>query len=149
MQLDPAAFPAQQWNWHANVDRGVTIYRSKMVQSMGARQRAQAVLNNQFAAALAAVNADRAAKHLPHLGGHALALADMTHNQHIRDAIRRYNGGTEYKYGGRYVPNLHTDTVQFVGLNGWIPVHHAVNAAYVTQVRTCAGLPALALPVPP
>ena len=63
-QDDPATFPAQQWNWIANVTRGVQVYRTGLGAAESLLQDEQDRLNSEWQKARDVVDAYRKAHHL-------------------------------------------------------------------------------------
>ena len=55
-QKDPSSFPAQQWDWHANVDSGITVYDEDLAGARGWRQAEQVRLSAELTAVLQLVN---------------------------------------------------------------------------------------------
>ena len=61
-QKDPSSFPAQQWDWHANVDAGIAVYQENLAGAKLWRQAEQVRLSGELMAALQVVNHARAAQ---------------------------------------------------------------------------------------
>jgi hypothetical protein len=136
-QKDPSAFPSQQWNWQANVLAGIAVYQQGYAAAGQSRGRAQHALNQQLSNLLNVVNRARAAAHLPPLHLNAILVPDFTPDQRVRDAIRRYNGGTEYEFDAVYVAANHGLDVSLTGSLTWVKIRHATNPHYVEDVLGC------------
>lgn len=105
---DPGTFPLHAWNWHANVDAGVTEYRQKRstFSHRITRQHWQNYVDQTAADAAGVVNANRA-RHTPPLP----ALAPPRHHvpepspqQYLLDGLQWYNGGMGLRYDAAWVP---------------------------------------------
>jgi len=171
-QLDPADFPSQQWDWQANELRGIALFHEKLSAARAWSGREQSRLDHRRAAVLAAVKAPRAAQHLPPLViariivpalsvDQPLVIARiivpaLSVDQVLRDAIRAYNGGHQYRFNADYVIDANGTTVTRTGMpqwvegpglrwkaaadlkkpSSWVPVA-AANKNYVKNVLTC------------
>ena len=136
-QLDPAQFPGQQWDWKANVLGGIRLFQSDYHAAQQVGQKTQAKLDKQRAAVLASVNQARAAQGLPPVTADRVLVPDLTTDQLEREAIRRYNGGTEYRFDASYVAGRGGLTVSIAGSREWVQVKHAKNPNYVERVLSC------------
>jgi hypothetical protein len=136
-QLDPAEFPAQQWDWKTNVSGGIALFRSDYQAARKVAQKAQAKLDQQRTSVLAAVNRARAAQGLPKTTVERVLVPDLSTDQLEREAIRRYNGGTEYRFDAGYAASASGLTVRITGSQQWVQVKHKQNADYVERVLSC------------
>ena len=143
-QKDPASWPDQQWDWHANVDAGVAewaadIAGSRQLVPVDEQRRVRRELTNalgdvhQGAVVLSTGNAQ-----LPPLP----TVPDITTDQHRLDAISRYNAGAKsagiYAFDSHYAVSDDKRSVIRIGSSAWIHRHDR-NLAYVQQVLRCPG----------
>jgi hypothetical protein len=133
-QLNPAAFPAQQWNWLANVQAGIKAYEAAYSAALGARAAAQRALDRQRAAILATVNALRKQQGLPPTNVKRIMVPAMMAVQLERDAISRYNSWPGYYFNAQYVEGAKL-TVTITGTLRWAVAKQS--AGYVQQVLAC------------
>ena len=98
-QLDPAAFPARQWDWTQNVLGGVQEYQMDLAAATAWPGIEQARLTDEYLTAVNLVKATAAAKHLPPpvIPGLVLIPPEPAPYSGIdgvtADAITRYNTG--------------------------------------------------------
>jgi hypothetical protein len=104
-QQDPAHLltPDEYWNWQANMQSGVAEFHRKLLEATRWTQAEQARLDARLHAALKRANADRAAHHLPPLHVNPIQVPQLTNQQLIYQAIRYYNGQSEYHFDADYV----------------------------------------------
>ncbi|WP_131735434.1 hypothetical protein [Actinomadura roseirufa] len=162
MQLDPAAYPAEQWNWQTNMLDGIALFNQKKAIASGYPGKVKAALDKQRSTVIKTVlpplNKRRAA-HKPVL--RPLTPADVpvatvpafSATQLMQDAIRGYNGyaGKPAKPGGKR-PIVHQFTfdahyattpgltVALAGSHSWRPTPPAAfnaNPYYVQEVQSC------------
>lgn len=134
-QINPAAFPAQQWNWQANVQAGIKAFQAAYTAALGARAAAQYVLDHQRAAVLSTVNALRKKKGLPLISVKRIVVPAMTAAELERDAISRYHSGPEYYFNAQYVEGANL-TVKITGTRQWAVTKQA-DPRYAQQVLAC------------
>jgi hypothetical protein len=128
-QLDPAAFPGQQWDWTQNVSGGVAEYQRDLTAAQALRQDEQARLDNERHMALTLVNAARAA-HNPPLPPITVAreivpaeAATYPVPPVTADAITRYNTGTRwstYYFSYHYLASADNLHVLTQGTRQWV-----------------------------
>ncbi|MCP2341564.1 hypothetical protein [Actinomadura rupiterrae] len=162
MQLDPADYPTQQWNWKTNVLGGIALYNSQKGAASRYPGKVQAALNAQrdtiIRTVLPTLNKQRAAHKpaLPVLKPSDIPVATVpafTADQLTQDAIRGYNGfvGKPLKRGGK-TTILHQFTfdarysvtadleVILAGSHTWKPTPPSgfnANPYYVQEVLAC------------
>lgn len=154
MQIDPATFPNIQWNWHDNIDAGVTKFYANKENARTYYERVQANKDLQLVdhtvtknkktehvtGLLTTVNANRAKKHLKPLTPANVKVKFVTqfsHDELERDAIRQYNGGHEYIFPAEYAITSNGLNITVTGQQKWIEGPHTHNPNYVNQVLTC------------
>jgi hypothetical protein len=106
MQLDPATFPGQQWNWQTNVLGGIQLFLSKRPTAAAWPGKEQKRIDTLRGHDLKVVNATRAAHHLKPITVKRVLVPAYTQAQLIRDMLRGYNG---YGSGHQFVfaPGYH------------------------------------------
>ena len=128
-QDDPATFPAQQWNWIANVTRGVQVYRTGLGAAESLLQDEQDRLNSEWQKARDVVDAYRKAHHLgnvnmPKLVEIPAEPAPYAHLDGVTaDAITRYNTGPGYSlfyFGYHYLATTNNLHVVTQGTPKWV-----------------------------
>ena len=119
-QLDPAQFPAQQWNWKENELGGIQTFHQKLAIAQAWRGREQQRLDSKRNAVLARANQNRAAQGLPPTNGGRIVVPALTVQQLGRDAIRAYNGGHQYYFDAHYVLGANGISVAILGTRQWV-----------------------------
>ena len=119
-QKDPSSFPAQQWDWHANVDAGIAVYQENLAGAKLWRQAEQVRLSGELMAALQVVNHARRLKNMKVLRLAPPKVPPLTAAQTEREAIRRYNGENEYRFDLNYVVSTNHLSVKTVGKGKWV-----------------------------
>jgi hypothetical protein len=145
MQLDPASFPGQQWNWHSNVLGGIRLYAEKKALAAAWPSREQAIIDALRAKDLNIVNAARAAKHLKPITVRRVMVTPETPAQLAEDVIRGYNGyGSpaiyhQYTFAPRYVISADHLNLTVSGTPRWAPtvIPAKYNPHYVQNVLNC------------
>jgi len=118
-QKDPAIFPIQQWNWHANVQAGIAVYNEALAGAKEWRQAEQVRLSAELTAVLRIVNHQRALRGMKGVRMAPRKVPPLTSAQVEREAIRRYNGGDEYRFDLHYVVSANHLSVKIVGKGKW------------------------------
>jgi hypothetical protein len=118
-QKDPSSFPAGQWDWHANVDSGITVYDENLAGARLWRQAEQVRLSAQLAAVLQVVNGLRAHRGMKMIRAVPRRVPQLNKAQLQREAIRRYNGENEYHFNLQYVVSSNHLMVRTVGTGKW------------------------------
>ena len=119
-QKDPSSFPAQQWNWHANVDAGLAVYHENLTGARGWRQAEQVRLSGELTAVLEIVNRQRAGRGMKAVKMAPRRIPPLTATQIQREAIRGYNGEDEYRFNLHYVVSKNHLSVKTVGTGKWV-----------------------------
>ncbi len=119
-QKDPASFPAQQWDWHANVQSGISVYQEDKAAAKGWRQAEQVRLSGELTAVLKVVNGLRAQRGMKILRTVALRVPPLSTAQLQREAIRRYNGENEFRFNLHYVISSNHLMVKTAGTGKWV-----------------------------
>lgn len=148
-QVDPAAFPAQQWNWQTNLLGGLAVFHQKLTSARGWAGREQQRLDHRRQAALAAA-------HQPANAVPRLIVPALTDVQLQRETVRLYNGNHQFRFDADYIVRVGPGgpAVVIVGTRQWVesPGHWrtpanlvqpsqwvpAANPNYVNQVLGCA-----------
>jgi len=142
MQLDPASFPNQQWDWQQNIFGGINLYREKKRIASNWPVHEFERVAAERAHDIHRVNSARLAHHLPPISMPPADVPNYTADQLQRDTIRGYNGygsGSryhEYTYNSGYVisPDHLTLTVSNPG---WVTTPGLTNPGYVDNVLGC------------
>jgi hypothetical protein len=145
MQLDPATFPTQQWDWHANILRGIDIFvNEKLPRAAAWRGKRQDALDKVRAADLASVNAARKAKKMPpQANPPKITVAAYTAAELDADTIRGYNGyggGHQFVWGQQYKKSDDGLQLTVTGDPKWeknTAIPPKDNPNYVDQVLAC------------
>ncbi|HTT92968.1 MAG TPA: hypothetical protein VMF65_25665 [Acidimicrobiales bacterium] len=119
-QRDPSSFPAQQWDWHDNVDAGIAVYQETLAGARTWRQAEQVRLSGQLTAVLKLVNHQRKAKKMKPLASAPRLVPALSAEEVKREAIRRYNGENEYHFNFQYVASRNHLSVVTVGTGKWV-----------------------------
>jgi hypothetical protein len=119
-QKDPSRFPAQQWDWHGNVDSGISVYDGDLAGARGWRQAEQVRLSSELTAVLEVVNRLRSLRGMKLIRTAPLRVPHLTTAQVQREAIRRYNGENEYHFNLQYVDSSNHLMVKTVGTGKWV-----------------------------
>jgi hypothetical protein len=147
MQLDPADFPEEQWDWQSNVLGGISLFAEKKAFAAAWPAREQVLINELRARDLRIVNAARAAKNLKPITVREVLVSDHpeTTGQLAEDAIRGYNGyGSpaiyhQYTFDPHYVMSADHLDLKVSGTPGWaltsIPAEY--HPDYVQLVMAC------------
>ncbi len=118
-QKDPASFPTEQWDWHANVNAGIAVYQEDLAAAPEWRQTEQGRLSGQLTAVLEVVNRARAHRKLKAAKMAPAKVPPLTPAQLKREAIRLYNGENEYHFNLQYVVSANHLMVKTVGTGKW------------------------------
>jgi len=121
-QVDPAQFPAQHWDWHANVTAGIAAFQQKVAGAARLAANEQARVEAERVAAERMVNQARAAQNPPgpRLTIPRVAVPALTPDQLRREQIRRYNGGRNYRFDARVVVSGDALNAQVQGGRAWV-----------------------------
>jgi hypothetical protein len=119
-QKDPSSFPAQQWDWHANVDAGIAVYQEDLTGARGWRQAEQVRLSGELTAVLQIVNRQRTGRGMKAVKMVPRRVPSLTATQIQREAIRGYNGEDEYRFNLHYVVSANRLSVKKVGTGKWV-----------------------------
>ena len=119
-QKDPSSFPAQQWDWHANVDAGLAVYHEDLTAARGWRQAEQIRLSGELTAVLEIVNRQRTGRGMKAVKMAPRRIPPLTATQIQREAIRGYNGEDEYRFNLQYVVSTNHLSVKTVGPGKWV-----------------------------
>jgi hypothetical protein len=119
-QRDPSTFPAQQWDWQANVDAGIAVYHEGLAGAATWRQAEQVRLTGQLTSVLEVVNQQRARKGLKPVKMAPRRIPALSPPEVKREAIRRYNGENEYYFNLQYVLSRDHLAVTTVGTGKWV-----------------------------
>jgi hypothetical protein len=119
-QKDPATFPAQQWDWHANVQSGIAVYEEDKAAAKGWRQAEQVRLSSELAGVLTVVNRLRTERGMKVLRTAPVRVPQLTAAELQREAIRRYNGESEFRFNLHYVVSSNHLMVRTVGSGKWV-----------------------------
>src|SRR5450756_935537 len=145
MQLDPATFPDQQWDWQTNVLGGISLYAEKQRIATRWPAHEQKAIDATGQSDLRIVNAARAAKHLTPVSLPKITVKSYDSVQLTDDTIRGYNG---YGSGGKYhqftfdrhyVMSANHLELTVAGEKEWVKtvIPAAFNPDYVDKVLAC------------
>lgn len=145
MQLDPASYPAQQWDWQANVLGGIGVYAGKQKLAAAWPPKQQKVIDAVRDSDLKIVNAARKAKGLAPITVTRVIVTPYTAAQLTDDTIRGYNGyGKPAKYhqftfDPRYTMSADHLHLTIDGTPDWVKtvIPDAFNPDYVATVLAC------------
>ena len=141
-QVDPSPdWPADFWNWQDNAKAGIGVYGVKDTQSKSSVTATMTAQQKQLAAVLKQAKAGAGVSQTAPLpGGDPVdKTPDLTADQHVIDIIRRYNGGKQYKFDGKYVLGADGHSVHFIGSGQWILNSASwIDPGYVSAVEHCA-----------
>ena len=121
-QANPAKFPTEQWNWHDNVERGIVVLHSGIKAAGEWRAQEQARLDSERKTALDQANGTRKLLGLQLINIDRIIVPALSPEQLKRFAIRKYNGGDEYRFSEHFVEVVTLDgpVVQTQGTNDWV-----------------------------
>ena len=147
MQLDPADFPEEQWDWQSNVLGGISLFAKKKASAAAWPAREQDRIDDLRTRDLQIVNAARAAKGLKPITVSRVLVSDHpeTAEQLAQDAIRGYNGyGSppiyhQYTFDPRYVMSANHLDLKVNGTPGWVrtSIPAKYHPGYVQLVLAC------------
>jgi hypothetical protein len=95
MQLTPATYPVT-WNWKDNIDAGIAVFSAKLRDASGWAARVTKKDQDE----LTSLNAE---------------LAPFTSDMLVREAVRRYNSGSQF------LPQQNPDKTLYVNPDGVVP----------------------------
>lgn len=119
-QKDPASFPGEQWDWHANVDAGIAVFQEDLAAAPGWRQAEQVRLTGDLAAVLEVVNQARTHRGMKPVRMTAAKVPPLSAAEVEREAIRLYNGEVEYHFNLQYIASANRLKVRTVGTARWV-----------------------------
>lgn len=119
-QKDPASFPTEQWDWKANVDAGIAAYQEDLTGARQWRQAEQARLKTNLTAVREVVNRARTHRGMKAVKRAPARVPPLSAAEVEREAIRRYNGGHEYRFNLQYVVSANHLDVKTVGTGKWV-----------------------------
>ena len=141
-QVDPPPdWPADFWDWQDNAQAGIGVYDDKASQGRSSVKATMTAQQKQLAAVLKQAKAGAGVSQTAPLpGGDPVdKTPDLTADQYVIDIIRRYNGGKQYKFDGKYVLGADGHSVHFIGSGQWIlNTSSWVEPGYVSAVEHCA-----------
>lgn len=119
-QKDPSSFPAEQWDWQANVDAGIAVYQEDLAEARVWYQEEQSRLTGQLNAVLNVVNHERQMHHMKPVKMVAAKVPRLSPAQVKREAVRQYNGEEEYRFSRQYVVSQNHLSVRVAGKGKWV-----------------------------
>ena len=131
-QCDPAVFPQQHWDWTANVTEGLRRYRNKKTRAKKWIRDEQDRIKNEWNLVKTEIKKQLAESEIdnrllpvsvpdpvPDLTKEPHPVPDLTNEQLLRETIRLYNGGHQYRFDLHYVVDENGSNYQTKGKKIW------------------------------